>query len=148
MRVKRIISSETSTGRPSDGDRLPLVRRLARGLRHHTGQLGDALTMKGRLRDAALPQPEVVFAGQQAVADRHPQLLIERALVIVAGVVLQDVADIGGVGNEIASPRADLEVRDVAEAARRSHEDAGRIASDRRQHAEDRHAARARWQHT
>ena len=140
VRVRRIISSATSTGRPSDAIACHSCRGVSRRLGHHAGQRGDALTMKGRLRDAALPQPEVVFAGQQAVADRHPQLLVERALVIVAGVVLQDVADIGGVGDEIAAPRADLEVDDVAEAARGAHEDAGRIASDRRQHAEDRQA--------
>src|SRR5688572_9880806 len=103
--------------------------------------------MKGRLRDASLPQPEVALAGQQAVAERHPQSLIERTLVIVAGVVLQDVADVGGVGDEIASPRADLQIGDVAETAGRLDEHAGRIASDRWQHAEDRHTARAWWIH-
>ena len=100
--------------------------------------------MKGGLRDAPLAQPEVVLARQQAVAERHPQLVVERTLVIVARVVLQDVTDVGGIGDEVAAPRTNLEVDDVAEAARGLHEDAGRIASDGRQHAEDRHAARPR----
>src|SRR5688572_4701555 len=129
------------------GNRLPFVRRLARRLRHHAGERRDTLPMECRLRDPALPQPELVFAGQQPIPDRHPQLLIERALVIIARVVLQHVTDIGGIGNEIASPRTDLEVDDVAEAARRAHEHTGGIASDRRQHAENRHSAWARWNH-
>ena len=104
--------------------------------------------MKGGLRNAPLAQPEFVLARQQAVAERHPQLVVERTLVIVARVVLQDVTDIRGVRDEVATPRADLEVDDVAEATSRTHEHGRRIASDSRQHAEDRNPARARWKHT
>src|SRR6185369_13090475 len=118
-----------------------------RCLSHHSREARDPLPMKRWLRDAALPQPEVVFAGQESVADRHPQFLIQRALVIVARVVLQDVPDVGGVGQQVPATRADLEVDDVAEAASGPHEDAGRIASDCQQHAEDRHPAWTWWQH-
>ena len=45
-----------------------------------------------------------------------PQLVVERALVVVARVVLQDVTNVRGVRDEVATPRADLEVDDVAEA--------------------------------
>src|SRR5215203_6725135 len=56
--------------------RLPLVRGLTRRLCHDTGQPRDTLAMERWLRDATLPQPEVVFAGQQPIADRRAQLLI------------------------------------------------------------------------
>ena len=87
-----------------------------------------------------LPQPEVVLARQQPVAEKHPQLVVERTLVIVARVVLQDMTDVVRVRDEIAAPRTDLEVGDVAEAAGGLHEHAGRIAPDGRQHAKERHS--------
>ena len=116
VRVRRIISSPTSTGRPAEASvsHRAAVSRAAIG--HGAGQRRDALAMKRRLRDAPLPQPEVVLARQQAVAERHPQFVVERALVIVARVVLQDVTHVRGVGNEVAASRADLEIGDVAEA--------------------------------
>ena len=101
--------------------------------------------MKGGLRDAPLAQPEFILARQQAVAERHPQLVVERTLVIVARVVLQDMTNVRGVRDEVATSRADLEVDDVAEATSGTHEHGRRIAPDRRQHAEDRKPARARW---
>ncbi len=111
---------------------------------HHTGQRRDALAMKRRLRDAALPQPEVALAGQQAVAKQYPQFVVERALVIVARVVLQNVTNVGGIGHEVAVPRTDLEVDDLAVAASGVHEYGGRIPPHGGQHAKERHAARSR----
>ena len=52
-----------------------------------------------------------------------------------------------GIGDEVAAPRTDLEVDDVAVAACGVQEHAGRIASDRRQHAENRKPARTRRTH-
>ena len=111
---------------------------------HHTGQRRDPLTVKRRLRDPTLPQPEVALACQQAVAKKHPQFVVERALVIVARVVLQHVTNVGGVGDEVAVPRTDLEVDDLAIAASGVHEHSGRISPHGGQHAKERHAARSR----
>ena len=145
MRVSRIISSSTSTGRPPDAIvcHSAAASRAASAITPASAAM--PLAMKGRLRDAPLAQPEFVLARQQAVAERHPQFVVERALVIVARVVLQDVANVRGVRDEVAASRADLEIDDVAELAGGAQEHAGRIASDRRQHAEDRKPARARW---
>ena len=55
-------------------------------------------------------------------------LSVQRALVIVARVVLQDVPDVVGVRDEIAAPRSDSQIGDVAERARDVDEDRGWIA--------------------
>ena len=86
-------------------------------LGHDPGERCNTLAVKGGLRNAPLAQPELVLTGQEAIAQCHPQLGVERALVVVARVVLQDVTNIGGVGDEEAAPRTDLEVDDVAELA-------------------------------
>src|SRR4249920_1421021 len=101
--------------------------------------------MEGGLRNAPLAQPEFILAREQAVAEQHSQLVVERALMVVARVVLQDMANVCGVRYEVATLRADPQVDDVAEATRSTHEHGRRIASDSRQHAEDRKPARARW---
>jgi hypothetical protein len=93
-----------------------------------------------------LSQPEVVFAGQQTVAERHPQFVVERTLVVVARVVLEDVPDIGRIRDQKPASRRDLEVHDIAIATRRVEENAGRIAPHCGQHAEERHPARPRWE--
>ena len=53
--------------------------------------------MEGRLGQAALAQPERVLAGQQSIADAVPETFVERALVIVAGIVLKDMFDVRGI---------------------------------------------------
>ena len=62
--------------------------------------------------------------------------------LIVAGVVLEHMADVGGIADQEPAPVEDLEVHDVAEPLCGAHEDAGRIAPDRGQQAEDRNPAR------
>ncbi len=61
--------------------------------------------MKGGLRDAPLAEPEWNLAGQQAIAERHPQLFVERTLVVVVRVVLQDITNVRGVRDQIATPK-------------------------------------------
>jgi hypothetical protein len=48
--------------------------------------------------------------------------------MVIAGVVLQDVTDVGRVGDQKPLARADLEVNDIAEPQGRAHEHARRIA--------------------
>jgi hypothetical protein len=61
-------------GLPALRHGLPLCSGLTRGRCHLDRQFRDALAVEGRLRDAALPQPEFVLTGQQPVAEKHPQL--------------------------------------------------------------------------
>jgi len=100
--------------------------------------------MKRGLGDSTLPQPEFVLARQQTVAERHPQFVVERTLVVVARVVLQDATHVRGVRNQVAMSRPDLEIGDVAEAMCGSQEHADRISLDRREHPDDRKSARSR----
>ena len=102
--------------------------------------------MERRLRNSPLAQPESVLARQQPVAEHQTQFVVERALVIVARVVLQDVANVIRVVQEVTAPRGDLEVDDVAEPRCSFREDADGIASDGRKHAQDRHSSRSRRQ--
>src|SRR4030095_15050610 len=74
-----------------------------------------------------------------------PQLLVEGALVVVARVVLEDVTDVGRVRDQVPVARADFQVHDIAEPARRVCEQSGRTAPDRRQHAEYGQAAWTGW---
>ena len=102
--------------------------------------------MKGGLGNTALAQPEIILTRQQAVAEEQPQLSVERTLVIVARVVLQDVTNVVWIRDQVTAPGTDLEVGDITESASGLHEDADRIASDGREHAKDRHSPRSRRQ--
>jgi hypothetical protein len=50
--------------------------------------------MERRLRQSSLMQPEGVLAGQESVAETVPQAIVERTLVVIARVVLQDMLDV------------------------------------------------------
>ena len=125
-------------------ERLPLGRGVSGCFGHYARQRRHALTMKGGLGDAPLAQPEIVLARQQAVAEEQPQFSVKRTLVIVARVVLQDVTNVVWIGDEVTAPVTDFELGDITESASGLHEDADRIASNGRKHAEDRHAPRPR----
>ena len=99
------------------------------------------MTVKRRLREAPLSQPERVFAGQQPIAKAIPQPLVERTFVVVARVVLKDVFDVCGVRDEESVIRASLEMNDVAVLIRRVEECSDWIGSKLRQDTEDRIAA-------
>jgi hypothetical protein len=133
---------------PAQRDPLPLCGGLSCSVGHDAGQRGDALAVEGWLRDAPLPQPEFILARQQTVTERHPQLGVERTLVVIARVVLQDMPNIRGVRDEEATPRTDLEVDDVAVPTSSAHEHGRWIASQSWQHPEEWNPARARWKHT
>src|SRR5688572_24029627 len=100
--------------------------------------------MKGWLRDPPLAEPEIPLARQEPVAEYHAQLFIERALPIVAGVVLKHMPDVGGIRDQEPAPRADLEVAHLAVAARGIEEHRGRVPPHGGQHAQQRDATRSR----
>src|ERR671924_1223293 len=52
------------------------------------------------------------------------------------------MTDVVRVRDQVGTPRADLEVGDIAETERGFHERAGRIASDRGKHTQERQPAR------
>jgi hypothetical protein len=73
------------------------ARRLATGFGPHVGNGRETLTMEGGLRDPPLPQPELVLARERTVSEDRPEFVVERALVVVARVVLQDMSNVCGV---------------------------------------------------
>ena len=93
---------------------LPFAGEVDRRLRHPRRHGGDALSVEGRLSEAALPQPEAPFAGEQAVADEAAQEGVRRMLLGVVGdVVLQDAAGTLGMGDEVGIVEAEPVARHV-----------------------------------
>ena len=83
--------------------------------------------MERRLREAPLTQPERVLARQESVAETVTEAIVERTLVVVAGVVLEDVLDIRRIGREEAMVRAGLQMDQVAVSIRGVEKRADRI---------------------
>ena len=66
------------------------------------------LAMEGRLRDPPLPPPETAAARQHAVAQHDPDNVEGgRVLVVVVDLIEQNVADEGGIRDEVAAGEAD-----------------------------------------
>jgi hypothetical protein len=61
--------------------------------------------MKRRLSNSPLAQPESVLARQQSVAQKQSKLVVEGTLVVVARIVLQDMTNVLGVRDEVATAR-------------------------------------------
>src|SRR5262249_53756112 len=100
-------------------------------------------TMECGLREAPLAQPERVLARQEAIAERVPETLVERALVVVASVVLQHVFDVGWVRKEESMIRAGLQMNEVAVSISGIEKRAYRIGAQLWQHTKDRITARS-----
>jgi len=97
--------------------------------------------MERRLREPPLTQPEGVLARQESVAETVPEAIVKRALVVVPGVVLQDMLDVGGIGREESMVRAGLQVDELAIAIRSAKKRADRIRPKLREDAENRKPA-------
>jgi hypothetical protein len=94
--------------------------------------------MECRLRQAPLAKPKRVLAREQAVADTISQAIVERTLVIVAGVVLKDMFDVRGIRQEEPVIRASLQVNDIAIPIRGVEKRADRIGAQVRKYAKKR----------
>ena len=103
----------------------------------------EPLAMERRLREAPLTQPEGVLTRQESVAETFPEAIVERTLVVVPGVVLQDMLDIGGIRREESVVRAGLQVDEVAIAIRRVKKRSDGIRPQLREYAENRIPARS-----
>ena len=123
---------------------VPSLQHLLRAGHHGIGHRHQSLTMECGLRESPLPQPERVLARQQAVAEIVPQPIVEWALVVVAGVVLEDMFDARGIGHKESLIRAGLHMDDVAIPIRGIEKRADGIRPEVREHANERVSARAR----
>ena len=108
------------------------------GLKLNAAQVQRLCGIEHALCEAALTQPERVFTGQQPVAEALSQPVVERALVVIARVVLKDMLDVSGIRREESMIRARLHVYEVAVSIRGVEERADRIRAEAGQHAEDR----------
>src|SRR4030095_3567407 len=94
--------------------------------------------MERRLREAPLPQPERILAGQEPIAEAVSQSIVERALVIVAGVVLQHMLDVRRIRPQKSVRRAGREMNEVAVFIRGVEKRADRIGTELGQDAKNR----------
>jgi hypothetical protein len=108
----------------------PPVRAPARVGDHRIAVAGDARAVKCRLRETALPQVEIVLAGEQPLAEQELGAFQAAALVEPAAVRDEDVADVLGVAEQHQRLRTDAERRNVAEVAGERGEELQRTPDD------------------
>ena len=94
--------------------RFPGLDEPVRGCGDQRPEAGDALAVESRLDQAALAQPELAVAGQQASPGHRRQgVVLGGVLAVVARVVLQNALDRLRVIDQEGIQRADLEARHV-----------------------------------
>jgi hypothetical protein len=97
--------------------------------------------MECGLGKTPLPEPKRVLACQESIAEAVPEAIVERALVIVAGVVLENVLDVGRIAGEEAMVRAGLQVNEVAVSIRGVEKGSDGIRPQLRKDSENRISA-------
>ena len=118
---------------------------------HQVAESGHALAMEHRRHQPALTMPERALAGQQAVAEQAAQhRVVDVVLVVVAMIVVQDVADVVGMGEQKGAGGGEAEAYDVAVLAKPGAHKLQRLALHLAQAAEQEMAPRSRaawrWQ--
>ena len=94
--------------------RPPFVQDLLGGVDHDRGVGRDALAGEGRLDQAALPQPEIALAGQQALAQdqrRHPQ---GKVLDVILVIVKENGLNVLGIADKVDAPRPEAQRDNIA----------------------------------
>src|SRR5262249_647919 len=94
-----------------------------------------------------LTQPEGVLARQQSVAEIVPQPGVERALVVVAGIVLENMFDVRRIRQEKSVVGASLHMDDVAVAVGGVEKRADRTRTEVRENPDNRITARTGRKH-
>jgi hypothetical protein len=125
------------------GEQFPSVEGAFSGLDHRVYHLRDALAVERWLREAPLSPPERVFAGDEAFPNALLEPFVQRTLVIVAVVVLQNVLDVVRGREQVAVVRAYLQVDQVTIAVGCGEKHIDRIRPHLRKHSDDGEAARA-----
>ncbi len=109
--------------------RVPSLEHLERAVDHQVAEAGDALAMEHRRDQPALAMPKRAVAGQQAVAEQAAQhRVVDVVLVVVAMIVVQDVADVVGMGEEQRARGAEAQAHDVAVVAKAVTQKSERVA--------------------
>jgi hypothetical protein len=98
---------------------------------HGGGVIGDAVAVKGGLHHAALAEPEITFAGEQAIAEDMPICAKDAALDEFLGVVDQNVFDLVGVEEQVGAYVKEPQADDVAVFAGGARHETERILAER-----------------
>ncbi len=93
--------------------------------------MGDTVAVEGGLHHAALAEPEVAFAREEAVAEDVPIGAEDAALDEFFGVVDEDVFDVVGVEEQVGADVEETEAGDVAEFAGGARHEAEGILAER-----------------
>lgn len=95
---------------------------------HGLGVFGDALAVKCRLGQAALPEPEFAFGGEQALSEKALGGVTEaRTFFKFLRLADEDLFDQIGIAEQGASLEEQREINDVTVAASHASEEAGRV---------------------
>jgi hypothetical protein len=125
---------------------VPLARGGLGELDHARAERPDARAMKRGLRDAALSQPEVAFAGEQAVAEQQAQgVEAGRGLREVFAVIDEQRAHVLGVKQDVPLVTGKLHARDVAALAQAEGQRGERRGAHRVEVLEYRNRPRKLW---
>ena len=93
--------------------------------------VGNAVAMKGGLHHAALAEPEIAFAGEEAVAEEMAIGAEDAALDEFSGVVDDNVFDVVGVKEEVGAEVEEAQADDVAVLPGGAGHEAERVLAER-----------------
>jgi len=111
------------------GERRPARQHGLGRFGHARGKAGQPLAVKGRLGQAAAVPPRLAVAGQQTLAGQRFEHVVKAILFgIIVQIVLKDMLDVVGMGNETDRIQAPAEVYDITVPARGVHIKAQQIA--------------------
>ncbi len=123
-------------GHARRGPSLPPVEHRRGLLDHRFGESCQAFAMKGRLHQPPLLAPESPLAQHEPVPEQHRDLVVP--LHVIPGVLLQHVADVLRVAQQVEPLRGELYSRHVAPLARGLEQGSQRPALKLRQVADER----------
>jgi hypothetical protein len=86
---------------------LPAFEHGVRGAGDRLRQRRKARALKGGLHQAPLRPPQGPLTRRQALAEQGPNTVCERALPVIAMVLLQDIGDMVRVAEEIDAQRSE-----------------------------------------
>ena len=112
-------------------DRVAIVPPVAgdpRAIHHFAGVRGDALTVKGGLHEAALPQVKVPLARQQTFAQQHLRALEDVSLHEGALMRHQHIAHVIGMRDEMDVQIPEPRARDVTLLAVEAEQESGEVS--------------------
>src|SRR5208337_1589842 len=110
---------------------LPRLEELRGASGHGVCVVGNAVAMEGGLHHAALAEPEIAFAGEEAVAEEVAIRTEDAALDEFFGAVDDNVFDVVGVKEEVGAEIEEAQADDIAVFAGGTGHEAQRVLTER-----------------